>query len=71
MVSFGAVGKVNIFNVLRQGANGFQFGLFAFPDYCLRKLTKDLGGTEKDAFQLSKFINSFVNIALIKRLKAD
>ena len=43
----------NILGVLKQTSVGFQAGLFAAPDYVLRKLAKDLGGTEKDAFQLT------------------
>ena len=43
----------NILGVLKQTSVGFQAGLFAAPDYVLRKLAKELGGTEKDAFQLT------------------
>ena len=43
----------NILGVLKQTSVGFQAGLFAAPDYVVRKLAKGLGGTEKDAFQLT------------------
>ena len=43
----------NILGVLKQTSVGFQAGLFAAPDYVLRKLAKGLGGTEQDAFQLT------------------